>query len=272
MAGTGIIAGLKQRIVYRNQIIRRFKTDQRQLAVNQFVSVAVRGLNHAVFVNITFNKISARCTVLINFGNSGSARILRHICNVNINIVAAAIIPSDRNVNVFWAQQCAVGIKDSLNRTARHRTIFNIKVYFPGIDLSLNFRKDHIHRPAVIIRPVNGNAVCAAVNPVGGNIGHHFGFGCRHRRNFFLINDFDIRRRRTKSVAGGRKALNLITVSGHQISPAVLGQSRKIAGPGIININMGGITQNITEANCDTVLDELSNILLRALNGCDGIY
>lgn len=39
-----------------------------------------------------------------------------------------------------------------------------------------------------------------------------------------------------------------------------------------ININMGGITQNITEANCDTVLDELSNILLRALNGCDGIY
>ncbi len=39
-----------------------------------------------------------------------------------------------------------------------------------------------------------------------------------------------------------------------------------------ININMGGITQNITEANCDTVLDELSNTLLRALNGCDGIY
>ncbi len=39
-----------------------------------------------------------------------------------------------------------------------------------------------------------------------------------------------------------------------------------------ININMGGITQNITQANCDTVLDELSNILLRALSGCDGIY
>lgn len=39
-----------------------------------------------------------------------------------------------------------------------------------------------------------------------------------------------------------------------------------------ININMGGITQNITEANCNAVLDELSNILLRALSGCDGVY
>lgn len=39
-----------------------------------------------------------------------------------------------------------------------------------------------------------------------------------------------------------------------------------------ININLGGVTQNITEANCDKVIEELSDMLLRALSGCDGIY
>ena len=39
-----------------------------------------------------------------------------------------------------------------------------------------------------------------------------------------------------------------------------------------ININLGGVTQNITEANCDKVLEELSDMLLRALGGCDGVY
>lgn len=39
-----------------------------------------------------------------------------------------------------------------------------------------------------------------------------------------------------------------------------------------VNINMGGITQNISEANCNAVLDELSEILVRALSGCDGVY
>ncbi len=39
-----------------------------------------------------------------------------------------------------------------------------------------------------------------------------------------------------------------------------------------ININLGGVTQNITEASCDKVLQDLSDILLRALSGCDGVY
>lgn len=39
-----------------------------------------------------------------------------------------------------------------------------------------------------------------------------------------------------------------------------------------ININLGGVTQNITEANCDSVLEELGNVLMKALSGCDGIY
>lgn len=39
-----------------------------------------------------------------------------------------------------------------------------------------------------------------------------------------------------------------------------------------ININLGGVTQNITEANCNNVLEELSEILIRALSGCDGTY
>lgn len=39
-----------------------------------------------------------------------------------------------------------------------------------------------------------------------------------------------------------------------------------------ININMGGITQNITDANCNSVLEELSQVLMRTLSGCEGVY
>lgn len=39
-----------------------------------------------------------------------------------------------------------------------------------------------------------------------------------------------------------------------------------------VSINLGGVTQNITEANCDKVLEELGDMLLRALSGCEGIY
>ncbi len=39
-----------------------------------------------------------------------------------------------------------------------------------------------------------------------------------------------------------------------------------------VNINLGGVTQNITEADCDRVLEELGEMLLRTLSGCEGIY
>lgn len=39
-----------------------------------------------------------------------------------------------------------------------------------------------------------------------------------------------------------------------------------------VNINLGGVTQNITEANCDKVLEELGEMLLRTLSGCEGVY
>ncbi len=39
-----------------------------------------------------------------------------------------------------------------------------------------------------------------------------------------------------------------------------------------VNIELGGVTQNITEANCDRVLEELGEMLLRTLSGCEGVY